>query len=308
MEPFKPNFFIIGAPRCGTTALSEYLRGHPLIGFSEPKETQFFATDMPSIRVVKNEAAYLKRCFGHIKELKSEIIGEGSVWHLYSQDAISNILSFNRQAKFVVMVRNPIELIRALHEKQLELLDEDCESLETAWRLQSSRRAGFNIPKSCREPKLLMYGDVGKLGEQIQRLIKLVPHNQVLVICFEDFTANTKEVYQKVLSFLGVDDDGRSDFPKINEGRRVKARWLYEAVSRPHPALLKIIFTGKSILGLKKLGVQSYIRNKLLVSRRTKPSVSSSFLEELRGYFAEDIRLLSTLINRDLSHWLKEEK
>jgi hypothetical protein len=308
MRYFKPNFFIIGAPRCGTTALSEYLRGHPLIGFSEPKETQFFATDMPSIRIAQNETDYLKKCFGHIKEPKSKIIGEGSVWHLYSRDAISNILSFNRLAKFVVIVRNPIELIRALHERQIELMDEDCESFEAAWRLQSSRKSGFDIPKSCREPKLLMYGDVGRLGEQVQRLINHVPRNQLCFICFDDFTANTKEVYQKVLSFLGVDDDGRSDFPKINEGRRIKARWLYEAVSRPHPALLKIVFAGKSIFGLKKLGVQPYIRNKLIVSRRSKPSVSSSFLKELREYFAEDIMLLGILIDRDLSHWLKEEK
>ena len=308
MEHFKPNFFIIGAPRCGTTALSEYLRGHPSIGFSEPKETQFFATDMPSIRIVQNETDYLKKCFGHIQEPKSKAIGEGSVWHLYSQDAVSNILSFNKEAKFIVMVRNPIELIRALHERQIELLDEDCESFEAAWRLQSLRRAGFNIPKSCREPKLLMYADVGRLGEQVKRLINHVPRNQILFVCFDDFTANTKEVYQKVLSFLGVDNDGKSDFPKINEGRRIKAIWLYEAVSRPHPALLKIVFACKSIFGLKKLGIQPYIRNKLLVSRRTKPFVSSSFLEELRGYFAEDIMLLSVLIDRDLSHWLNEEK
>jgi hypothetical protein len=34
----KPNFFIVGAPKCGTTALSEYLRSHPDVFFSSPKE------------------------------------------------------------------------------------------------------------------------------------------------------------------------------------------------------------------------------------------------------------------------------
>ena len=55
----KPNFFIVGAPKCGTTALSEYLREHPQVFMSRPKEPHHFATDMPRYRFTKNEADYL---------------------------------------------------------------------------------------------------------------------------------------------------------------------------------------------------------------------------------------------------------
>ena len=43
----KPNLFIIGAPKCGTTALSEYLREHPAVFVTQPKEPHFFSKDFP---------------------------------------------------------------------------------------------------------------------------------------------------------------------------------------------------------------------------------------------------------------------
>jgi hypothetical protein len=60
-----PDFFLVGAPKCGTTALSEYLRAHPAIGFSSPKEPHFFATDRPFLRQMQSEEEYLRRAFAH---------------------------------------------------------------------------------------------------------------------------------------------------------------------------------------------------------------------------------------------------
>ena len=56
----RPNFFIVGAPKCGTTALSEYLREHPNAFLCQPKEPHYFATDFPTHRYVTKEEAYLK--------------------------------------------------------------------------------------------------------------------------------------------------------------------------------------------------------------------------------------------------------
>src|SRR3977135_3113168 len=100
----RPGFFIIGAPRCGTTALSTYLAGHPRIGFSRPKETQFFCTDLPGIRFMTADPdEYVKLCFGHCTGKNYLAIGEGSVWNLYSRAAVWNILRFNPEARFIIM-------------------------------------------------------------------------------------------------------------------------------------------------------------------------------------------------------------
>ena len=46
-----PDFFIVGAPKCGTTAISEYLRTHPRIFMCKPKEPHYFALDIPGYRL-----------------------------------------------------------------------------------------------------------------------------------------------------------------------------------------------------------------------------------------------------------------
>ncbi|MCZ6619934.1 MAG: sulfotransferase [Gammaproteobacteria bacterium] len=76
-----PNFFIVGAPRCGTTAMGNYLSDHRDICFSLPKEPHYFSTDMPAMQFAETESDYLK-CYGHCSNNEYLAIGEGSVWYL----------------------------------------------------------------------------------------------------------------------------------------------------------------------------------------------------------------------------------
>src|SRR6185312_16840962 len=103
--PGFPNFFIIGAPKCGTTALSEYLRRHPNIGFSEQKEPHYFNDDFSS-RHIYSLDEYMK-CFAS-NSADKVAIGEASVFYLSSRSAVRNILQHMPDAKFIVMLRDPV--------------------------------------------------------------------------------------------------------------------------------------------------------------------------------------------------------
>ena len=72
--------------------------------------------------------------------------------------------------RFVVMIRNPLDLAYALHSQLLYGGDENVEDFATAWRLQDERRRGESLPPGARDFKSLLYGDVAKLGEQVERL------------------------------------------------------------------------------------------------------------------------------------------
>src|SRR6056297_3072691 len=134
----KPNFFIIGAPKCGTTSMARYLGEHPDIFFSDPKEPNFFNTDFSDeYRKVTNIKDYLKLFRGADKYKR---VGEGSVMYLFSKEAISNILEFNPKAKFIVMTRNEVEMFRSLHLQLLSSLEENEKDPEKAWRLQKERK------------------------------------------------------------------------------------------------------------------------------------------------------------------------
>jgi len=214
----KTNFFIVGAPKSGTTALSEYLRTHPQIFMSNPKEPQYFCTDMPWIRGFTQLEAYLN-LYEDCNSVQVAI-GEASVTYLYSSEALYNIHQFNKDAKIIVMVRNPVDMVYSLFSELRYIFTEDQKSFEMAWNLQETRKRGKNLPWawfpwSCGETKLLQYGQVGKLGKQIERAYSIFHPEQVKVIIFDDFTTNTKKTYEDVLLFLGLDYGNRTEFPKI---------------------------------------------------------------------------------------------
>jgi hypothetical protein len=308
LEPnrqIRPDFFIIGAPRCGTTALSTYLAEHPRIGFSRPKETQFFCTDLPGIHFhTADPRQYVELCFGHCAGKNHLAIGEGSIWNLYSKDAVANILRFNPQARFIIMVRNPIDLCVALYEKRREMLQEDQPSFEQAWQLESERQQGRSVPAYFRkEIGIPGYRDVANLGAQVERAFSVIPEKQRLLIIFDEFAANPRLIYAQVLSFLGVPHDGRTEFPRVNEGQEVRHPKLWALVwgtlLRAHPLLNPL----KRMLGVSTLNIYPRLSSLFLRRRSEKPPIADALRAEMRAFFDPDIKRLSAVIGHDLTNW-----
>lgn len=301
----KPDFFIVGAPRCGTTALSTYLAEHPRIGFSKPKETQFFCTDLPGIRFhTADPQEYLKLCFGHCAGENYLAIGEGSVWNLYSKDALANILRFNPEARFIIIVRNPIDLCVALYEKRREMLQEDQPSFEQAWRLEEARRQGLGMPASFRkEFGVPGYRNVASLGQQVERAFSLIPRRQRMLIVFDDFVADVAAGYAQVLAFLGVPHDGRKEFPRINEGQTIRHPRLWAMVWGTMLRARPLLDPVKRVLKVSTLDIYPRLSRVFLGRRSERPTISEALRAEMRAVFDADIKQLSAAIGRDLTAW-----
>jgi len=299
--PRKPNFFIVGAPKCGTTALSEYLREHPRVFVSGPQEPHFFATDLPRLQIVKSETDYLK-LFVPAAEM-NDAVGEASAMYLYSQKAIENIHVFDGAAKVIVMLRNPVDLAYSMHSQMLYSRDEDVAEFELAWQLIEKRKHGSNIPRQCRDTKLLIYDEIAKLGEQLLRLTEKFSKEQVKIIFFEDFASDTADTYRDTLNFLGVPDDNRTEFPRIKPNRRHTIGWLANFTQRPPSVLLNIAMRAKVVLGVKRLGAFPLLR-KLNVVEKPRPPLAVNFARQIAKTFQSDIELLSKLTGRDLSRWM----
>ena len=112
----KPTFFIIGAPKCGTTSLHTYLNSHSQITMSHPKEPHYFSTDIEN-GGIRNKEKY-EDCFSH-SDGNAVAVGESSTLYLYSKVAVQNICKYNKDAKFITMIRNPIEIARSFHQVAL---------------------------------------------------------------------------------------------------------------------------------------------------------------------------------------------
>lgn len=297
----KPDFFIIGAPKCGTTALSEYLRFHPQIYMSEPKEPHYFADDFACLRVVGSEREYLALFRGADPEYTS--LGEGSVFYLYSRTALEKIRTFQPEARIIVMLRNPLEMLPSYHAQMLYTLVEDVENFEEAWELQEDRRRGKAIPKGCIDPALLQYERFGQLGKYLEGVLTLFSRENVKVIFFEDFIRDTRSCYLDVLGFLNVEDDGRTEFPAVNERKVHKSKMLGSLLTnRPLIRSISWLRRPLAMIGINSTDLKEYVKG-LNARKIGKQPLSDGFRGKLTAAYRKDIRLLEQITGRDLQHW-----
>jgi len=290
----KPNFFIIGGQRCGTTSLRRYLAEHPRIFMCEnPVEPRYFATDFVAGQAGNLSLPEYLNLFREADE-RHEAVGDSSPTYLPSAVAVSNILAFEPAAKLVVLLRPQVEMARSLHARYVLAGIEDIEDFEEAWRLQGARREGQFIPKFCWEPAYLQYGDFCKLGEQLDRVYRKVPRDRVLAIFSQDLSTQTRDVYENVLGFLGIPSDGRQTFPVYEANRRRRSQSLNRLILR--------IERLKIGLGIKSIGFGvANVLDKLNEVKERRRLPNPNFERELTEYFQGDVNKLAALTGRDLA-------
>jgi|AP45_3_1055517.scaffolds.fasta_scaffold09169_3 hypothetical protein len=291
MNQLTPNFFIIGAPKCGTTSLSIYLAEHPNVVMSLPKEPHYFSTDIENGRIT-DQSKYLA-CFS--ANQNSSAIGDASTLYLYSKVAINNILAFNKDAKFIVMLRNPTEVAFSFHQLALKIFSETETNFEKAWYLQTERAIGNHVPKGCPDLKLLLYGEIAKFGFQVDRLLSKVNRHKVHFIYFDDFINKTDKIIQSVFNFLELTPNLQIDYQIHNKTKRIQ----YPQFTK----MVNIALGVKKSLGIKsEFGIAARIHKKNITDG-TPNQLNLSTLRMLADYFEKDIQTLSTLLNKDFSNW-----
>ncbi len=274
--------------------MAYYLSQHPEIFVCSPKEPHYFNTDSGH-RYYFDEKSYLS--LFESAGLSQVYRTDASVWYLYSETAIPEILKFNPDAKFIIMLRDPVSLYFSLHRELLFAGDETERSPVKAWELQESRRQGQNIALNCSDPNLLQYGEACKLGRQLQKAKALIPDDQMFTVFMDDLKQDTDAVYREVLRFLGVEVIGLESYEVINEKKRRKSLALSKALA---------LFTHlKKRLGIKGgLGLANALNKRNITNEVDDISEEIRLLEpSLYEFFREDVELLETLTSRDLSHW-----
>ena len=297
-----PNFFIIGAPKCGTTSLNNILRSHPQIFVPFSFEPQFFCSDFSEI-VDYTLESYLELFSG--VESTHLAAGEKSTIYIYSETAVKNILDFNPEARLIVMLRNPVDLVHSWHSQLYFSYMEDIEDFEKAWDMQEERAKGDHIPRHCKLPFSLQYRKIGKLGKYVQKLYATAPSNQIKTILMEDFHANTDAAYTDILNFLKVPYAPMQDQRRLNANRQHRSRWLGSMLA--HGTTSKLRTYGRKFInlpGLRKLPIKHTLAqlNKVEVTRK---ALREEFRAKLEQEFHDDIGHLGETIKRDLSHWQK---
>lgn len=302
-ETVRPNFFIVGAPKCGTTSMYAYLGGHPEIFFPEVKEPHHFASDIHSPLYIRDRERYLA-LFSAGRGKK--VIGEASVWYLYSKMAAEEIRHFSPEAKILVMLRNPVEMVHSYHSQRLAWGNEEIRDFGEALDAEPARRRGMRLPKRNPYPvEGLYYSEIARYAEQLQRYLDRFGREQVHVVLFDDFKRDTERVYEGVLRFLEVDSRYRPRFSVENPNRSRRSMLLHNL----------LYHAPSGVVAGAKLVVPPPLRKPLWrflaranTAYRSRPPITAEQRRRLIGYYREEILRLAEMIDRDLaSLWLGEE-
>ena len=289
MRPLRlPNLFIVGAPKCGTTAWAEYLGSHPDIFFPRYKDQCFFALDLPNFRLTRTDANYAEL----FKESgDARVIGEASAMYLFSTAAAAAIRDHDPTSKTLIFLREQEDYLPSLHNQFLREFAEEIEDFETAWRL-SGRRAPDTIPTTCLEPRTLDYAAMGRFREQVERYFSAFPADQIRVIRFADWTADPRKTYLEILEFLGLEDDGRTAFPPVNSGQTYRSRALARLIMRPTTLVRRLARLMRAL----PFGQRLY-RAVRSAGFRSAPGyrtdIDPELRRQIRRYYADDNKLLT---------------
>ncbi len=298
-EVVKPNFFIVGAPKCGTTALYEYLLKHPEV-YMPAKELYYFGDDF-TFRSPRPSLAYYLSLFKNAPAAAT-CIGEASVWYLYSKTAAQAIKDFQPSAKIIIMLRNPVSMLYSLHSQQVYSGNETIANFEAALLAETARRQGNNIPPYIGCPyEALYYSQVGRYYEQVKRYLTVFGKEQVHIVLLNDFAKNTNQAYAEVLRFLEIDDTFTTDFTPVNTNKKIRNSLLRDFLKSRPPFLIKV---SKVLLPSRKLRLWLQAKLWSINTQTTKrPPMEDATKRFLQQAHQQDIMQLQTLIQRDLSAW-----
>jgi hypothetical protein len=302
-----PDFFIVGQPKSGTTALYETLRGHPEIFMPELKEPMFMASDLraglrrETVRARPQTLAEYLALFAPARP--EQRAGEASALYLCSREAAANIARLQPEARIVAIVREPASFLRSLHLQSLQDHNETETDLRKALALEPERREGKRIPPQCPRPAALFYSDYVRYVEQLRRYHSVFARQQVLVLIYDDFRADNEGTVRRVLRFLEVEGSQPIEVSEANASVRLRSKQLEDitqAVSAGRGPLMRVVKAPVKTLTSRRMrhGALRLARRRLLYA--APPPPDDAVMLELRRRFRAEVVALGEYLGRDL--------
>jgi hypothetical protein len=306
MSARLPDFFIVGQPKSGTTALYEMLRRHPQVFMPELKETWFFAQELrnprrgPERRHPDTLEQYLAL---FAPAAPQQRIGEASPSYLWSRFAAARIAQARPDARIIAILREPASFLHSLHLQYLQSDIETEKDFRTAIELEPLRREGKAMPRSSTRPEALFYSDQVRYVEQLRRYQAVFAPEQILVLIYDDFRADNEAAVRRVLRLLHVDDRATIESVEANPAVRVRSprlqgltRSLYLGRS-PTTRAAKQLIMASTPRGLRRRALAMGYRAQLGKPRPPDPA----WMLQLRRRFTDEVVQLGEHLERDLA-------
>ncbi|MAT93466.1 MAG: hypothetical protein CME59_12775 [Halioglobus sp.] len=298
----RPNLFIVGAQKSGTSALAGWLSQHPQVCMSFPKEPGYLAFGdagypfpdssgrlAPATRyVVTSYEKYLALFADATAE--QHVLGEASTWYLVTPGMAQKLRDYSPDARIIIILRNPVERAYSAWCHARGDGVESCESFRESLALEEERG----------EPEfLLRYHRMGRYADDVRSYQEAFPADRLLILFYDDMRADPAAFWHGVCTFLDIDADIEPPYERrYNRSGQPRSRLLQGVLRHYHlkRILRKVIPHNLGLL----------IKDRLEdINLRSLPPMDAATRDELRAYYREDVQTLSRLTGRDLGAWLE---
>ncbi len=297
-ERRPPDFFIVGAPKSGTTALYHILGQHPALFLPTKKEPLYFCgykrnfqgpgAEWQNANLVTDQADYVDL----FKQAPpGAMTGEASTDYLACPKAALRIKAWNRDAKIIIVLRNPIDRAYSEHMHLVRDLRET-ESFIEALRLEPQRIDTGYIPLFWHLRRSLYY-------MQARRYIETFGRDNVRIFLYDELQTAPDKVISSILSFLGQDNIKLDTSQNINRSGLPTSIWLQRVVLGEVPVIMKLSKVVPRIL-------RNRVRMGLMSANLARTSITRADYHFLLDQLRPDIMSLQQFLNIDLSAWLTE--
>jgi hypothetical protein len=301
-----PDFFIVGHPKCGTTALYEMLRRHPQIYMPEGKEPWFFAPELSERPPPRPEgiATTLEQYMTLFDAADAQQrVGEATASYLVSPTAARRIAEVAPDARIIAILREPASFLRSLHLQFVQTYVETETDFRRALSLEGDRRQGRGIPRHSYWPHALQYAEHVRYVEQLRRYHEAFAPERVLVLIYDDFRSDNEASVRAVLRFLDVDETVPIEATEANPTVRARSQRLHHLVHAVSVGRGPVSLAVKS--AVKAITPRDLRRSALYATQRrivfAEPQApDAALMLELRRRFRGEVEALSDYLGRDL--------
>lgn len=293
-----PDFYIVGAPKSGTTSLYEYLSSYPEVFLPDQKEVRYFGSDLDvRHRRMWSEADFLDLYRG---APPGALRGAAYVWYLFSTLAAHEIEERRPDARIVIALREPTAALYALHSEFVFDGNEDLDDFAEALAAERDRCAGRRIPPEAHFPAGLCYRATIRYAEQVERYLDRFGRDRVHVLLFDDLVADPPVTCAALVAFLGLPYRPEIALPHANPNKRARSAAIRRFLASP-PAPLRR--AARAVVP-SRLRRAAYRRAQALnASNPDRAGFDPELRLRLRRELEREVDRLERLLGRSLADW-----
>lgn len=300
MNPIKPqpSIFLIGSTKSGTTSLYQYFRKNPSLFLPTLKEPHFFTIPELTLRSGNNpdehspseDVVYDAEAYDNLFAAcrPDQLALDCSTSYLNHPASAERIYQFNPESKILAILRHPVERAFSAYSHLVREGVEDLSFTEGLQKEPERIALGYG--------ELWRYQQNGFYTSNLKHFEKVFGRTNMKVVLFDDLVADPSFLLKEIYEFLGIEPILPASFSKHNISGRVRLRFVYKFIKRPHPVKNLI----KKILPLRSL--QS-AKTEILALLTTKLSLPLADAKALSDFYQTEMNDLEAWLRRDLGEW-----